>query len=337
MKNTIIVTGCAGFIGGTFTFKALSKGYKVVGVDSFINSNPSTVSKIAHKFPETFLFIEEDLAKSTNQLEQIINDIDIDAVIHFAGLKAVGESEHKPLKYWENNLISSTNLLRLMEAYKIKKFIFSSSATVYGDSAVQPILESNNIKSTSAYGSTKIAIEQLLADCARADLVDVVSLRYFNPVGAHQEMVIHEDPYDMPNNLMPRIIRVALNLDQKLQIYGNDYDTRDGTGERDYIHIDDLVDGHFKALEYITDLKGFEAFNLGTGQSITVKEIISCFEEVNGIQISHEYSDRRPGDVAKCFADPSKAANLLGWSTQKNLEDMCLDSWRAVKRDNDIE
>jgi len=332
MNNTLIVTGCAGFIGGTFTFKALSKGYKVIGVDSFINSNPSIVNKIAQKFPEKFIFIEEDLAKSTNQLEQNINDIDFDAVIHFAGLKAVGESEHKPLKYWENNLISSTNLLSLMKAHKVKKFIFSSSATVYGDSDVQPILESNNIQSTSAYGSTKIAIEQLLKDCARAGLVDVISLRYFNPVGAHQEMIIHEDPYDMPNNLMPRIIRVALNLDQKLQIYGNDYDTRDGTGERDYIHIDDLVDGHFKALEYIKDLKGFEAFNLGTGQSITVKEIISCFEEVNGIQISHEFSDRRSGDVAKCFADPSKAANLLGWSTQKSLEDMCLDSWRAVKK-----
>lgn len=328
--NTILVTGCAGYIGGTFSYWALQNDYKVIGVDNFINSKPETVEAIQNDFPESFIFLEENLANSNHKLNSILADKNIQAVVHFAGLKAVGESEQKPLMYWENNIMSTINLLKTMDKHNIKKLVFSSSATVYGDSQFQPISENYEIKSMSTYGSTKIAAEQLLNDCARQGSMDVICLRYFNPVGSHKEMKIFDDPLDMPNNLMPRIIRVAMNLDKEIKIYGNDYPTRDGTGERDYIHIVDLIDGHFKAIDFLKDFKGFEVVNLGTGKSITVKEIISCFQEVNGIKIPHKYVDRRPGDVAKCYANPKKASDVLGWSSKKNLNEMCLDAWRAI-------
>ena len=328
----ILVTGCAGYIGGTFTFEALKKGFTVIGIDSFIHGKKNNVSFFLENYPKSFKFIEEDLSDyKAKKLKKELDSIEIDVAVHFAGLKSVDESEKEPLLYWKNNVDSTINLLSLLSDSNVRKVIFSSSATVYGDSDIHPILEDFRIEPVSTYGSTKVAIEQLLKDSSRSNKFDVVSLRYFNPVGSHKEMKVHESPYSMPNNLMPRIIRVALKLDKKLQIYGTDYDTKDGTGERDYIHIDDLVEGHFKAVDYLKELKGYEVFNLGTGTSITVKEIISCFEEVNGIKISYEYADRRPGDVAKCYADPSKANNLLGWSTQKNLEDMCRDAWKAIK------
>ena len=328
----ILVTGCAGYIGGTFTFEALKRGFKVIGIDSFIHGKKNNITFFLENYRESFKFIEEDLSDyKAEKLKKELDSIKIDVAVHCAGLKSVDESEKEPLLYWKNNVDSTINLLNILSNSNVRKVIFSSSATVYGDSDIHPILEDFGIEPVSTYGSTKVAIEQMLKDSSRSKKFDVVSLRYFNPVGSHKEMKVYESPYSMPNNLMPRIIRVALKLDQKLQIYGTDYDTRDGTGERDYIHIDDLVEGHFKAVEYIKDFKGYEVFNLGTGTSITVKEIISCFEEVNGIKISHEYADRRPGDIAKCYADPSKANNLLGWSAQKNLEDMCRDAWKAIK------
>ena len=329
----LLVSGCAGYIGSTFCYEAVKRGYKVIGVDNFINGKKQNISALSSNFGEKFSFLEDDLSNYTSlKLEKFLKDIEIDAAVHFAGLKAVGESEDKPIVYWRNNLDSSINLIDILSKNGVKKFIFSSSATVYGDAASQPITERNKIQSTSTYGSTKIAIEQLLMDCARAEILDVVSLRYFNPVGSHQERDIYENPFDMPNNLMPRIVRVALGLEKKLQIFGNDYDTRDGTGERDFIHIEDLIEGHFKALEYIKNNEGFEAFNLGTGKGITVSEIISCFEEVNKIKIPYEYSERRLGDIARCFADPTKAKKLLGWCAEKNLEDMCIDSWEAARK-----
>lgn len=328
----LLVSGCAGYIGSTFCYEALKRGYGVIGVDNFINGKKQNIFALSSNFVEKFSFIEEDLSNYTSiKLENFLKDKEIDAAVHFAGLKAVGESEDKPIVFWRNNLDSSINLVKILSKNSIKKIIFSSSATVYGDTTCQPINESNKIQPTSTYGSTKIAIEQLLMDCARAKILDAVSLRYFNPVGSHQERDIYENPFDMPNNLMPRIIRVALGLDKKLQIFGNDYDTRDGTGERDFIHIGDLIEGHFKALEYIKINEGFEAFNLGTGKGVTVSEIISCFEAVNKIKIPYEYSERRHGDIARCFADPSKAEKLLGWSAEKDLEDMCIDSWEAVR------
>ena len=335
MKKTILVTGCAGYIGGTFAYEALSLGYKIIGVDNFINSSPSTVKKIEEEFSSNFSFIEEDLAKSSKKLLARLKDCDIDSVVHFAGLKAVGESEQEPLRYWENNLNSTINLLRVLACEKIRKIVFSSSATVYGDSDLQPISERSPIMSMSTYGSTKIATEQLLKDCAREGSFDVISLRYFNPVGSHQEKKIFENPMDMPNNLMPRIIRVALNLDETLNILGNDYDTRDGTGERDYIHIDDLIRGHFKALDYLEGFCGYEVFNLGTGRSITVNEIISSFERVNNLKINYQYSHRRKGDVAICYADSSKALEFLGWRAEKSLDEMCKDAWEAIMENID--
>jgi len=236
--------------------------------------------------------------------------------------------------YWKNNLLSSINLLAAMKQTNKSKIVFSSSATVYGSTNVQPISESSQIKSISTYGSTKIAIEQLLEDAAKANMVDSISLRYFNPVGAHKEKIIFENPFDSPNNLMPRLIRVGLSIDEKISIFGDDYDTRDGTGERDYIHVMDLVDGHFAAIEYVMKSSGAINVNLGTGKSTTVRELIKTFEDVNKIKIPYAIAPRRQGDVGSCYADASLAKKLLGWESKYSLEEMCKDAWEAVKNES---
>ena len=330
----ILVTGSAGYIGGTFSFEALKNGHEIIGIDNFSNSNYKVPEILNENFKDKFVFEEIDLAKEPSKLNSLIENSDPDVVIHFAGLKAVEESEDEPILYWNNNLLSSINLLVAMKQNNKNKIVFSSSATVYGSTDIQPISESSIIQSMSTYGSTKIAIEQLFHDASKADIVDVVSLRYFNPVGAHKEKIIFENPYDSPNNLMPRIIRVGLSIDEEISIFGDDYDTRDGTGERDYIHVMDLVDGHFAAIEYVMKSSGSTKVNLGTGTSTTVKELIKTFEDVNGMIIPHKITVRRKGDVGSCYADVTLAKKLLGWEAKHTLEEMCKDAWEAVKNES---
>jgi len=327
----ILVTGGAGYIGGTFAYEALKNNHNVLALDNFSNSKPEQIKKLKSIFNKNFSFLEIDLSIQSNELSECLKEFKPDVVVHFAGLKAVGESQSNPIKYWDNNVVSSINLLKAMAENCIKKLIFSSSATVYGDSKLQPIPETADIKSMSVYGSTKIVIERMFSEAASIGKIDVVSLRYFNPVGAHKEKIIFENPFDFPNNLMPRIIRVALGIDEKLEIYGDDYETKDGSGERDYIHILDLINGHFSAINYILEHNGESVFNLGTGTSTSVFELIKTFESVNSLKIPYKISKRRAGDVARCFADPSLALKKLNWQTEYNLSEMCMDAWLGVK------
>ena len=327
----ILVTGGAGYIGGTFAYEALKNNHNVLALDNFSNSKPEQIKKLKSIFNKNFSFYEIDLSIQGNELSECLKKFKPDVVVHFAGLKAVGESQSNPIKYWDNNVVSSINLLKAMAENSIKKLIFSSSATVYGNSKLQPIPETADIKSMSVYGSTKIVIERMFSEAASIGKIDVVSLRYFNPVGAHKEKIIFENPFDFPNNLMPRIIRVALGIDEKLEIYGDDYDTKDGSGERDYIHILDLINGHFSAINYILEHNGESVFNLGTGTSTSVFELIKTFESVNSLKIPYKISKRRAGDVARCYADPSLALKELNWQTEYNLSEMCMDAWLGVK------
>jgi UDP-glucose 4-epimerase len=327
----ILVTGGAGYIGGTFAYEALKKNHNVLALDNFSNSKPEQIKKLKSIFDNKFSFYEIDLSIQSDELSKCFKEFKPDVVVHFAGLKAVGESQNNPIKYWDNNVVSSINLLKAMAKNNTKKLIFSSSATVYGDSKLQPIPEAAEIKSMSVYGSTKIAIERMFSEVASRGEIDVVSLRYFNPVGAHKEKIIFENPFDFPNNLMPRIIRVALGIDEKLEIFGDDYETKDGSGERDYIHILDLINGHFSAIDYILDHSGESVFNLGTGTSTSVFELIKTFESVNSLKIPYKISKRRAGDVARCYADPSLALEKLNWQTEYNLNEMCIDAWLGVK------
>ena len=327
----ILVTGGAGYIGSTFVFQALKNNHEVLALDNFSHSKPEQILKIKNIFKKNFEFTELDLAKELGQLIKCVKDFRPDVVVHFAGLKAVGESQNNPIKYWDNNVVSSINLIKAMAINKVKKLIFSSSATVYGDSKIQPIPETAEIKSMSVYGSTKIAIENMFSEVARERIIDVVSLRYFNPVGSHKEKLIYEDPSNTANNLMPRIIRVALGIDKEIKIYGNDYHTKDGSGERDYIHILDLIDGHFSAIDFIFKNHGEKIFNLGTGISTSVIELIKTFELVNSIEIPFKIAKRRSGDVAICYADPSLAKETLDWQAKYNISDMCMDAWSGVK------
>ena len=327
----ILVTGGAGYIGGTFAYEALKNNHNVLALDNFSNSKPEQIKKLKSIFNKNFSFNEIDLSIQSNELSECLKEFKPDVVVHFAGLKAVGESQSNPIKYWDNNVVSSINLLKAMAENCIKKLIFSSSATVYGDSKLQPIPETADIKSMSVYGSTKIVIERMFSEAASIGKIDIVSLRYFNPVGAHKEKIIFENPFDFPNNLMPKIIRVALGIDEKLEIYGDDYETKDGSGERDYIHILDLINGHFSAINYILEHNGESVFNLGTGTCTSVFELIKTFESVNSLKIPYKISKRRAGDVARCFADPSLALKKLNWQTEYNLSEMCMDAWLGVK------
>tara|TARA_Y100000992_G_scaffold302703_1_gene278601 strand:- start:2024 stop:3028 length:1005 start_codon:yes stop_codon:yes gene_type:complete len=327
----ILVTGGAGYIGGTFSYEALKREHQILVLDNFSNSKPSQIESLKHTFTNNFSFEKVDLALEESKLQKIFSDFKPEIVVHFAGLKSVSESQEQPIRYWHNNVVSTANLLKAMVESNTKKIVFSSSATVYGESSLQPIPETAEIKSMSVYGSTKIAIEEMLSDAAVNSIIDVVSLRYFNPVGAHKEKVIFENPFDSPNNIMPRIIRVALGLDEKLQIYGNDYPTNDGSGERDYIHILDLVSGHFAAMDFIKKNSGENIFNLGTGTSTSVHHLIKTFESVNAVKIPYHTTERRKGDVAICYADPIKAEKILNWKTKYTLNEMCKDAWEGIK------
>lgn len=324
---SILVTGGAGFIGSHTVVELLEKGEDIVIVDNFVNSKPEVLEKIKKITEKDFKFYEVDLLDKEN-LEKVFIENKIEAVIHFAGLKAVGESVEKPIEYYHNNITGTLILLELMKKYNCKKIIFSSSATVYGTPKTVPIKEDFPLSTTNPYGSTKLMIEQILKDVCIADKeFCAILLRYFNPIGAHKSGLLGESPNGIPNNLMPYINQVALGKLDHLNVFGNDYPTVDGTGVRDYIHVVDLAKGHVKALKKAREITGAEAYNLGTGKGYSVLEIVKAFEDANNIKIKYEITARRAGDIAECYADPSKAKQELDWEATKNLEEMCKDSW----------
>jgi len=322
----ILVTGGAGYIGSHTCLELLRAGYEIVVIDNLSNSHKTSIDRIEQLSGRSVMFYEADVTNVT-VLNRIFKKHEIEAVIHFAGSKAVGESVAFPLSYYRNNLTSTIVLLGIMEKFNVKKFVFSSSATVYGVPEIVPIDESAMRSSTNPYGATKLMIEQILEDIVKSDEKwKIEILRYFNPVGADSSGYIGEDPNGIPNNLMPYITQVASGRLNELSIYGQDYDTEDGTGVRDYIHVVDLAKGHLKALEY--QHKGIEMFNLGTGKGSSVLEVVTTFESATGIKINKKFIGRRPGDVPSYYADASKAERLLKWKAKKSLYDMCIDSWR---------
>lgn len=325
---TILVTGGAGFIGSHTCVELLNNGYSVVVVDNLANSSREALKRVEGITEKTLTFYEADLLDK-NRVEQIFADHNIDAVIHFAGYKAVGESVAKPLSYYENNIISTLNLCEVMQRKGVYNLVFSSSATVYGDPKTVPIKENFPTSAVNPYGRTKLFIEEILRDLHVSDKQwNIALLRYFNPVGAHESGMIGEDPNDIPNNLMPYISQVAVGKLEKLSVFGDDYATPDGTGVRDYIHVVDLAIGHIKALEKLQQNPGIVTYNLGTGHGYSVLDVVKAFEKASSRDIPYHITDRRPGDAASCYADPTKARKELGWKATRDLETMCRDAWR---------
>lgn len=330
-KPYILVTGGAGYIGSHAVVELVSAGYSPVIIDNFINSKPSVLPRLKDITGQEIPFIEVDLCNKP-KLNQVFETYDFEAVIHFAGLKAVGESVAEPLRYYQNNLISTLNLCELMAEHGVNKLVFSSSATVYGDPKSVPISEDAPLSATNPYGQTKLMIENILRDLVAANQsLSVSLLRYFNPIGAHESGLIGEDPNDIPNNLLPYVAQVAAGKLQKLRVFGNDYDTPDGTGVRDYIHVVDLAQGHVAALKNMLPPGKCESFNLGTGQGYSVLEVIKAFEKASAKTITYQITDRRPGDIASCYADPSKAKKELHWTAKKTLDQACRDAWKWQK------
>lgn len=329
---SILVTGGAGFIGSHTVVELLEKGEEIVIVDNFSNSSSEALDKIKQITNKDFKFYEVDLLDE-ERLEKVFKENNIESVIHFAGLKAVGESVAKPIEYYHNNITGTLVLLKLMKKYNCKKIVFSSSATVYGNPASLPIKEDFPLSTTNPYGSTKLMIEQILQDVCAADRdFSVAILRYFNPIGAHESGLIGEVPNGIPNNVMPYILKVATGEYEALTVFGNDYNTPDGTGVRDYIHVVDLAKGHLKALDKIRKENGVKIYNLGTGNGYSVLDLVTTFEKVNGVKVNYKIGARRPGDIAACYADPSKAKEELGWVAEKGIEEMCKDAWRFIKK-----
>jgi len=329
----ILVTGGAGYIGSHTVVELLEKGEKLVIVDNFSNSSPEVLDKIKQITKKEFDFYEVDLLDEEN-LEKVFKENEIESVIHFAGLKAVGESVSKPVEYYHNNITGTLILLKLMKKYNCKKIVFSSSATVYGNPKELPIKEDFPLSTTNPYGSTKLMIEQILQDVAIAEEdFRVAILRYFNPIGAHTSGLIGEVPNGIPNNIMPYIMKVATGEYKELTVFGNDYPTPDGTGIRDYIHVVDLSIGHLKALDKIREEQGVKIYNLGTGNGYSVLELVNTFERVNNVKVNYKIGERRPGDIPACYADPSKAEKELGWKAEKGIEEMCRDGWRFAKKE----
>lgn len=325
---TTLITGGAGFIGSHAAVELLNKGHNIVVVDNLANSQMESIQRITELTGKDFPFYKVDLL-NVEGLEEIFAAHKIDAVMHFAGYKAVGESVERPLAYYHNNITGTLNLCKVMENYGVKKLVFSSSATVYGNPESLPIDEKFSLAATNPYGRTKLMIEEILQDLVVSDdSWRIAVLRYFNPIGAHESGRIGENPTGIPNNLMPYITQVAAGKREQLQIFGDDYETQDGTGVRDYIHVTDLVNGHLKALQYLDGNKGIETFNLGTGVGYSVFDLVKAFNKVNDIEIPYKITARRPGDIAACYANPQKAKELMGWQTEKSLDDMCRDSWR---------
>ncbi len=328
----ILVTGGAGYIGSHTVLLLLENGYEVVVVDNLCNSSFESLKRVMELTGKTIDFYECDI-NDYDKLDAIFTEHDVSSVIHFAGLKAVGESVSIPLRYYENNLTGTFTLLEVMIKHNVKKMVFSSSATVYGDPAKVPITEDMPNSATNPYGRTKLFLEQILSDVYVSDPEFSISLlRYFNPVGAHHSGRIGENPKGIPNNLMPYITQVASGKLKELSVFGGDYNTHDGTGVRDFIHVMDLSMGHLKAIEYIQNRKGVFVHNLGTGTGYSVLDIIKAFEEANDIKIAYKITDRRPGDIAECYADPTKAREELGWQATKNIVDMCRDAWNWQKQ-----
>ena len=332
----ILITGGAGYIGSHTAIELLNNNREIIIVDNFSNSKKDVLDKIKQITNKDFKFYEIDY-KDEKKLDEIFNENEIEAVMNFAGFKAVGESVQKPLEYYENNLSGAITLLKVMNKHNVKKFIFSSSATVYGNPEKVPITEESKTGgTTNPYGTTKLFIEQILKDLYNSDNAwDIAILRYFNPVGSHESGLIGEEPNGIPNNLMPYIVRVAKGELEELSIFGNDYDTKDGTGIRDYIHVVDLAKGHIKALEKLEkENQGLYIYNLGTGKGYSVLDIVKAFEKATGQKVKYKIADRRPGDIAECYSDPSKAKKELNWEATKTLEDMCRDSWKYIQNNN---
>jgi len=328
----ILVTGGAGYIGSHSCLELLAAGYDLVVVDNLCNSKREALRRVERLTGKTVHFHQIDL-RSEAELDQIFRQYDFEAVIHFAGLKAVGESVKIPVEYYHNNITATLILLKMMARYAVKNIVFSSSATVYGDPHTVPITEDFPIQAASPYGRTKLFIEEILRDVYQSDREwNVILLRYFNPVGAHLSGEIGEDPNGIPNNLFPYISQVAVGKLKQLPIYGNDYPTPDGTGVRDYIHVVDLARGHLKALEKLRSKPGLAIYNLGTGQGYSVLQIVKAFEEASGKRIPYRVVARRPGDIAVCYADASLAERELGWTARKGMDEMCADTWNWQSR-----
>jgi len=329
----VLVSGGMGYIGSHTCVELLERGMEVVIVDNLCNSSPEAMKRVAAITGKDPVFYELDV-RDEEKLNEVFDKEKIDCVIHFAGLKAVGESVSKPMLYYDNNLNSTLTLCRVMEKHGCKNLIFSSSATVYSGDNEMPLTESSKTgHCTNPYGWTKYFGEVILTDIAHADPEwSIVLLRYFNPVGAHESGDIGEDPKDIPNNLMPYISQVAVGRRDHLSVFGNDYPTHDGTGVRDYIHVVDLARGHVSAIDYLMAHKGVEVFNLGTGVGYSVLDMVHAFEDANGVKVPYEITPRRPGDLPTCYADPKKSAEVLGWKAEHNLVDMCRDSYNWQKK-----
>ena len=332
----VLVTGGAGYIGSHTMVELLNAGYDVVCIDDFSNSKPETLENVKKITNKNFIFYEGDVC-CKDILNKIFDEQKIDVVIHFAGYKAVGESVKLPIKYYRNNLDSTLSLLEVMNSHNCKNIVFSSSATVYGKPEKLPIKEDSKLSTTNPYGTTKLMIERILKDLYHSDNNwSIAILRYFNPVGAHESGLIGEDPNGIPNNLMPYIVKVATKEYPNLKVFGNDYDTKDGTGVRDYIHVVDLAKGHVKAIEKINKANGVDCYNLGTGCGYSVLNLVETFKKVNNVDVPYEIVERRPGDIDACYADPTYAEEQLKWKALKNIDDMCKDAYNfAVKQKRD--
>ena len=331
----VLVTGGLGFIGSHTCVELLNANYDVVIVDNLSNSSIDVLDKIEEITSKKPKFYEYDVCDK-EKIEEIFKENKIDAVIHFAGYKAVGESVSEPLKYYRNNLDSTLTLLEVMKEANCHNFVFSSSATVYGTPKELPIKEDFPLSTTNPYGTTKLMIERILQDVSYADKdLSIIVLRYFNPIGAHKTGLLGEKPNGIPNNLMPYIVRVADKELPILSVFGDDYDTPDGTGVRDYIHVVDLAKGHLKALEKVVNFKGIDYYNLGTGKGYSVLDLVKTFEKVNNVKVPYKIVERRPGDIAACYADPTKAYEELGFKAEYGIEDMCKDSYNFILKNKE--
>lgn len=325
---TVLVTGGAGYIGSHTCIELIKAGHTVLVLDNLVNSSPESLRRVEAIVQQPVDFVEGDI-RDTALLDRVFSEHDIDAVVHFAGLKAVGESTEKPLDYYDNNVYGTLCLLQVMKRHGCKNLVFSSSATVYGDPHTVPIQEHFPLSATNPYGRSKLMIEDILRDLHASDAQwQVALLRYFNPVGAHESGTIGEDPNGIPNNLMPFITQVAIGKREALSVFGSDYNTPDGTGVRDYIHVVDLAKGHVKAIEKLNSKPGCVAYNLGTGVGYSVLDMVKALEKASGCKVPYKLVDRRPGDIACCYADPAHAEQELGWRAERGLEDMMADSWR---------
>ena len=326
--TTILLTGAAGYIASHTWLALQAAGFQVVGVDDFSNSSPVVLDRLRELGGREVVFERADVCDAT-AMDSLFSRHRIDAVVHFAALKAVGESTQRPLAYYANNLGGLLNTCRAMQAHGVRRFVFSSSATVYGDPASLPLTEDAPLSATNPYGQTKLMGETILRDLGASDPAwQTACLRYFNPVGAHESGRIGEDPRGVPNNLMPYVAQVAIGRRAELSVYGDDYPTPDGTGVRDYIHVSDLAEGHVAALQRLLDTPGSLTVNLGTGQGYSVLDVVQAYARASGRAIPHRVVARRPGDVAACYADPAQARQQLGWQARHNLDRMCADSWR---------